>query len=735
MPGPHQGWAPWPPAPQHGDAVVGTPYDLGIDLGTTFTAAAVRCEPRPGAPESGVRVVGLEHGTVQVPSVLLVDDDGALRVGADAEERAPSAPQRVVREFKRRLGDDTPIVVGGESFSADGVAAEMVRWTADRVAETHGAEPRRLAVAHPAGWGAYRRRVFTEALAEVGLHDVVLLTEPEAAAAAHAAAGRLPLGRTVAVYDLGGGTFDAAVVHGVAASPSYPVGLKVLGRGQGLEALGGIDFDEALFWHVCSELGGAVAALDPADPDTVRAVAGLRRACVAAKETLSVDTEAVVDVRLPNVTTRVRITRGEFEEMIEPALRQTVDVLGEVLDSARVAARDLDGVLLVGGSSRIPLVARMLSAELGRPVAVDPDPTTVVARGATWAAAAASGAIRPAGPLSGPFPTPGTGGFPRPRTGGFPTPGTGGFPTPGTGGFPTPGTGGFPTPASVPFPTPGSGPFAAVPYPGVPGDDEPRTELIGREAALLAHARAADPADPMTTPVRLDLRTAHGAVEPVTAPIASPVPPARPTAFSAAPAERPLEPPGTPDTRRRRIALGAGAAAVLVVGGAVAVTVPMIDNTSTSSATVAAPTPGAPAPARPVTADAGTLPAGTLPAATDASSGTTTADSTSPAATRAPASRVARPASPVTAPRPAAPVAAAPAPAAVPVAQKPATTPPATTGGTTTPGTTTTDPNEGKSQTPPSSTPPSSTANPPAGTPSTGGTAPAAGAAAPGPTV
>ena len=389
MPGPHEGWA--APRPAHRPM---PPYDLGIDLGTTFTAAAVRVEGHPGAPEPGVRVVGLEQGAVQVPSVLLVDDDGSLLVGADAEDRAPGAPQRVVREFKRRLGDDTPIVVGGESFSADGVAAEMVRWTADRVAERHGAGPRRIAVAHPAGWGAYRRRVFTEALAEVGLHDVVLLTEPEAAAAAHAATGRLPLGRTVAVYDLGGGTFDAAVVRGVHPDPVAPVGLTVLGRGQGLEALGGIDFDESLFWHVCSELGGAVDALDPADPATVRAVAGLRRACVAAKETLSVDTAAVVDVRLPNVTTRVRVTRGEFEEMISPALRQTVDVLGEVLDSARVAARDLDGVLLVGGSSRIPLVARMLSAELGRPVAVDPDPTTVVARGATWAAAAASGAVR-----------------------------------------------------------------------------------------------------------------------------------------------------------------------------------------------------------------------------------------------------------------------------------------------------------------------------------------------------
>ncbi|MCD2186554.1 Hsp70 family protein [Actinomycetospora soli] len=629
--------------PRHaGTAGRGTPvaYDLGIDLGTTFTAAAVHLAPAPD-----VRVVGLDRGAVQVPSVLLVDDDGSLLVGGEAEARAPFAPQRVVREFKRRLGDDTPIVVAGEGFSADGVAAEMVRWTADRVAEQQGCAPRRLAVAHPAGWGAYRRRVFTEALAEVGLHDVVLLTEPEAAASAHAAAGRLPVGRTVAVYDLGGGTFDAAVVRGVPASPVAPVGLTVLGRGQGIEALGGIDFDEALFWHVCSELGGAVASLDPADPATVRAVSGLRRACVLAKEALSVDTEAVVDVRLPNVTTRVRVTRGEFEEMIAPALRQTIDVLGEVLDSARVRPADLDGVLLVGGSSRIPLVARLLSAELGRPVSIDPDPTTVVARGATWAAAAASGVVRPP---SGAFPAV-------------------------SGSFPA---------VSGPFPTPGrapiSGPFERP---------EPRTEFVGPAAALLAHAEA-DPRtefvgpaaalrsfgdDPVTRPVRLRPQVDD---EPVTDTLGSGLPSRTPMPTSAlppaavaapAPWPGPLAPPSKPDTRKRRLAIGAGAAGVLVVAGVVAVAVPMVKNTNGEASIAATPAPSAPAApaAAPAVGDAGTLPPNTLGGGEHARGATPVAASKSRAAATPAVPAAVKPVAPV-APAVVPPPAAAPAPAPAP---------------------------------------------------------------------
>ncbi len=637
----NQGGAPRPPAPPQPVAALphvrpAVPYDLGIDLGTTFTAAAVRPEARPDNPVPTVRVVGLERGTVQVPSVLLVDDDGSLLVGAEAEARAPWAPQRVVREFKRRLGT-TPR--SSSAARASPPTAWPPRWSAGpRTGSPRATAPSPAGSPSPTPPGGAPtvagssprpspRWACTTSSCSPSPRPPQLPTPPRGASRS---------ARTVAVYDLGGGTFDAAVVRGVPASPMSPVGLTVLGRGQGLEALGGIDFDEALFWHVCSELGGAVAALDPADPDTVRAVAGLRRACVAAKETLSVDTDAIVDVRLPNVSTRIRVTRGEFEEMIEPALRQTVDVLGEVLDSAHVRAQDLDGVLLVGGSSRIPLVARMLSAELGRPVAVDPDPTTVVARGTTWAAAAVSGAVRPAAPTSGTFPAYGSGSFP----------------------------------------APGSAAFPAVPHPAAPvDDDEPRTEVVGRSAALLAHARHADPDDPMTTPVRLDLRGAGFPPAPAPA-----EPPTAEFGIStvALPsvAASPLAPPGKPDTRRRRLAIGAGAAAVLVIGGGVAVTVPMF-QTTTSSATVAAPAAPGGITAQPAAADAGTLPAGTLPTTTDPT--TTPDETTARAASKAThAAPGARPAAPITAPKPGVPAPVAPAV----VAPKPATNTPVAGGGT-----------------------------------------------------
>jgi molecular chaperone DnaK len=101
-----------------------------------------------------------------------------------------------------------------------------------------------------------------------------------------------------------------------------------------------------------------------------------------AKEALSIDTEVTIPVLLPQVQSQVSLTRTEFEDLIRPRLAQTIEALRRTLDSAALSPADLDAVLLVGGSSRVPLVARLLSAELGRPVAVDGDPQAAIALGA-----------------------------------------------------------------------------------------------------------------------------------------------------------------------------------------------------------------------------------------------------------------------------------------------------------------------------------------------------------------
>lgn len=372
-------------------------YQLAIDLGATYTAAAVR---RSGETEP--EVVPLETRSMAMPSVVFLDQDGSLVVGEAAERRSVTDPERVVREFKRRIGDDTPLLVGGQSVSAHELAARVVCRVVDSVAEREGEPPARVVVTHPAGWGPHKQELLAEALAAVGLAEAELEMEPQAAAAAYASRQRVQPGATVGVYDLGGGTFDAAVVR---KTPEG--GFELLGRPEGVERLGGQDFDQAVFEHVRAGMGGRWDELDAADPTVLAALGKLRQECRDAKEALSADTEVAIPVIVPGASDQVRLVRPELEEMIRPQLEETAAALERAIASAGLQPADLSAVLLVGGSSRIPLVAELISANLDRPVAVDADPKTTVALGAlaagpeTAEAAAVPGAAETAPAPSG----------------------------------------------------------------------------------------------------------------------------------------------------------------------------------------------------------------------------------------------------------------------------------------------------------------------------------------------
>jgi molecular chaperone DnaK len=354
-------------------------YWLGIDFGTTFTAAAV---VRDG--EQSVELVPLGENGTSTASVVFVAPDGSLVLGDAAVRRAVTDPDRVVREVKRRIGDQTPVLVSGEPIGAHTLAARFIRWVVDRVTEREGEPPTGIGVTYPASWGPHRRTLLFDALRFAGVcgeaGTVTLVTEPEAAAAAYTASQHVEPGSTIGVYDLGGGTFDAAVVRQLADG-----GFELAGRPAGIDSLGGIDFDEAVFEQVRAHLGAAWTGLDFADPMVITAAAALRRECTEAKKALSSDTEVTIPVMLPGVSTQVRMVRSEFEQLVAPAVDATLDAMRDAMGSAGLTPADLSAVLLVGGSSRIPFVAQRVSTELDVPVTVDSDPKAVVAIGAALA--------------------------------------------------------------------------------------------------------------------------------------------------------------------------------------------------------------------------------------------------------------------------------------------------------------------------------------------------------------
>jgi len=297
-------------------------YRLGIDLGTTYSAAALE---RSGRAE----IVPLGDHAPQVPSVLLFREDGSFLVGDSAVRRGVAEPGRLAREFKRRLGDQTGVILGGTPFSPQALIARLLRWVVDAVAERQGEPPDKVVVTHPANWGPYRRELLHQAvrLADVGPAETC--TEPVAAAIHFASTERVEAGDVVAVYDLGGGTFDAAVLRKTAS------GFELLGAPEGIEQLGGVDFDEAVFAHVVRALGESVTELDPDDPAVVAALVRMRRECTDAKEALSTDTEVTIPVTLPTIQTSVRLTRAELEDMLRAPLKTPWPPCAEPLSRRR----------------------------------------------------------------------------------------------------------------------------------------------------------------------------------------------------------------------------------------------------------------------------------------------------------------------------------------------------------------------------------------------------------------
>ncbi|MDR7276645.1 Hsp70 family protein [Catenuloplanes atrovinosus] len=343
---------------------------LCIDFGTSSTVAVL-------AGRQGVRPV-LFDGVPALPSGVCADPAGRLVAGPDAVHAAASAPERFEPYPKQRI-DEKSVLLGGVEFAVADLIATVLR----RVVAQLPAPPQRVTLTHPAAWGAQRREVLWEAAARAGLNSVRLISEPVAAAAHFAATAgdALPAGGTALVCDVGAGTVDASVVR------RTPTGFEVLAT-TGLPDGGGLDLDAAIVAHlgtVYAPRHGAawtrlVAPSAPADRAASRAFwTGVR----VGKEALS--RSPGTHIHLPILQQEAPLGREQFEALARPVLDRTVDATLAVLREARVERSSLGGVFLVGGGSRVPLLATLLHRALGVAPAAVEAPELAVASGAVTA--------------------------------------------------------------------------------------------------------------------------------------------------------------------------------------------------------------------------------------------------------------------------------------------------------------------------------------------------------------
>jgi molecular chaperone DnaK (HSP70) len=350
---------------------------VGIDLGTTNSEIAAW---------TGERIEVLGAGASRIlPSCIGLSATGELLVGQAARNQQLVAPERTLSSIKRKMGTDTVLRLGDRELRPEEASALILRELARCAEQALGVVPRRAVITVPAYFSDAQRHATREAGELAGLEVVRILNEPTAASLAYGDAGE---GRTLLVYDLGGGTFDVSIVR------IEETVTEVLAS-HGDNALGGDDFDQLLADHLANafakEHGVDLRSGHPA------AWARLRFAAEQAKRTLSFEPYATVrEDHLATIDGRPRhleleLSREQYESMISPLIERTLASVHTALRSASIGASELDAVLLVGGSTRTPLVARLLEERTGRRPHSEVHPDLCVALGAGVLASRLSG--------------------------------------------------------------------------------------------------------------------------------------------------------------------------------------------------------------------------------------------------------------------------------------------------------------------------------------------------------
>lgn len=369
---------------------------FGIDLGTTNSCLAI-------LERDGPRVIDID-GQPIVPSVVSLDrKSGEMIVGSRARNRLALDPAWTVRSIKRRMGLNEPVRIGDRTMLPEEISAEILRYLRVEGGRACGREVRKAVITVPAYFGDAQRRATLRAGELAGLDVVRLLNEPTAASLVydrtrvrgHGAEMARPRDdvrssepgapQRVLVYDLGGGTFDVSVVE---------IGGEIneVRASCGNNHLGGDDFDLLLAEHILTEVRERHGR-DLGDDPRVRA--RLLDAAEKAKIDLSTHPYARVteEALAPGLHLDLEIARTTFEELIQRDLDGTLAEVDRALAEARLRPGQIDRVVLVGGSTRIPRVLEMLEKRFECPVEHAVDPALGVALGAALQGAILGGQV------------------------------------------------------------------------------------------------------------------------------------------------------------------------------------------------------------------------------------------------------------------------------------------------------------------------------------------------------
>jgi molecular chaperone DnaK len=346
--------------------------DYGIDLGTT-NSAVCRQDGRFG------RLISGPEGEL-LPSAVHVRSDGVIEVGQRARTALAIDPDNTSIEFKRLMGtaEKKHFPASGMDLTPEALSAEVLKALCERARASSGEAPRAAVITVPAMFQLPQCDATRRAAALAGIEHAPLLQEPIAAAIAHSGTGEVRDGSWL-VYDLGGGTFDVSLVR------CKDGRLQVIDH-DGDNHLGGRDFDRAIA-RKATELvreGGKLGEFKRTDPAHEGAFAKIKVESERVRLALSGAESARFSV--PDLAMGVSIAfdldRDGLEELLQPLVERTTTLCNKLLGRNRIAATELSGLVMVGGPTLTPCVARQIHFDVGVEAKHYVDPMTIVARGA-----------------------------------------------------------------------------------------------------------------------------------------------------------------------------------------------------------------------------------------------------------------------------------------------------------------------------------------------------------------
>ncbi len=357
------------------------PSIVGIDLGTTNSLVAIMKGDRP-------EIIPNEQGKRLTPSVVGLDKNGKLHVGETAKNQIIAMPERTVAEVKRLMGTSRKVKLGDREYTPQEISGIILRKLKDDAERQLGHKIDEAVITVPAYFTDAQRQATKDAGELAGFKVERILNEPTAAALAYGL-DHLDKEQYILVYDLGGGTFDVSVLE-------MFEGVLDVKASAGNNALGGSDFDRRIVDFLLKQFErdhGVDLSKD------TRAMARLKQAAEQAKHEVStMDTTTVL---LPFLATaggqplslECEFSREQFELLVDDLIRSTLEPIDKALTDAKLTPEQIHEVVLVGGSSRIPLVHKILVEKFGKEPKRGVNPDEAIALGAAVQAGLKSGAV------------------------------------------------------------------------------------------------------------------------------------------------------------------------------------------------------------------------------------------------------------------------------------------------------------------------------------------------------